>query len=892
MQFDIPTLSITLIIASLLQVIGLYIQYRLDKTNHGLGWWVLGSAAVGLAFFFNALESQALFGRANAVIDDALFISGLALIYIGVLNFYQIPRQHKRMLVAFCLAVSLLSFYFTFIQVAPFARQANIYLTCALLSFLIAGANWQNKHQVPIPANLLAGFFLLFGVFFLFRGYLALTGKNAWGQLDASSLNALTFMVTLVFSTLWTFGIIIMANQRLNADNLEARESMHLFFNTNPDAVLISRLADGKIVDLNHGFSNLTGYSRSEVLGKTTDVLGLWKNPPDRTAFFNRMRESGSCQNLEAVFIIKDGSLRTGMISANTLILKGVAHVISVTRDISELKQAEDERRSSDDWLRTLSLAIEQSPVTTVLTDLQGNILFTNPKFTESTGYTPEEALGQNSRILKTGEMPAAGYKELWDTILAGNNWHGVFHNRRKNGELYWESAVISPVKNREGVTTHFLALKEDITDRMQAEEALRLSEARYRAVARTANEAIISADYRGNIVSWNKGAEAIFGYTEAEALGLPVTAIMPTTLREGHPANLLRVQNGGEKRIIGKTVEVDGYRKDGSLVPLEKSLSEWSVDNSLFYTAIIRDVTERKKVEDALRNSEERLRAIFDVANTGISIMDLTGRYVMFNDHWLESLGYGSDEVRQMTNLDITHPDDRENSAGWFRKLVRGEVQRYRLEKRHLKKDGTVIWVDLSVSGIKDQNGKLVNVVGIVNDITGRKQLEEHLRQIAITDELTGCFNRRHMQDLARAEIKRALRHNRPLSMALIDIDYFKSINDNYGHAVGDRVLQIFSEICRTKIRSIDIFARLGGDEFAVLLPEADLDHAYDILERIRMAFFNKPLETNAGVITLSISCGIASLAGGQEDFDQLLHKADQSLYRAKEAGRNQVSK
>ena len=115
---------------------------------------------------------------------------------------------------------------------------------------------------------------------------------------------------------------------------------------------------------------------------------------------------------------------------------------------------------------------VEQSPASIVITDLKGDTEYVNPKFTAVTGYTSEEVLGKNPRILKSGEMTRDQYKVLWDTILAGNEWRGELHNKRKNGELYWEFASISPLKNAAGVTTHFLAVKEDITDRKRAEQA------------------------------------------------------------------------------------------------------------------------------------------------------------------------------------------------------------------------------------------------------------------------------------------------------------------------------------------------------------------------------------------------------------------------------------
>ena len=130
-------------------------------------------------------------------------------------------------------------------------------------------------------------------------------------------------------------------------------------------------------------------------------------------------------------------------------------------------------RKQTEEELRKLSCAVEQSPATVVITDIKGNIEYVNPKFTQVTGYTFEEVKGHNSRILKSGKQAPEVYKELWDTIMSGGEWHGELHNKKKNGELYWEFASISPIRNTEDVITHFIAVKEDITERKRMEEEL-----------------------------------------------------------------------------------------------------------------------------------------------------------------------------------------------------------------------------------------------------------------------------------------------------------------------------------------------------------------------------------------------------------------------------------
>ena len=163
----------------------------------------------------------------------------------------------------------------------------------------------------------------------------------------------------------------------------------------------------------------------------------------------------------------KKGELRTVLVSATTLAFGGTPLLLSAFRDITERTLAEGE-------FRKLSSAIEQSPASIVITDVEGRIEYVNPKFERVSGYTLEEARGLNPRILKSGHTPKERYSELWGNLTSGVEWRGEFCNTRKDGSLYWESASISPVRNSRGAITHFVAVKEDITDRKRIEEQLR----------------------------------------------------------------------------------------------------------------------------------------------------------------------------------------------------------------------------------------------------------------------------------------------------------------------------------------------------------------------------------------------------------------------------------
>lgn len=205
--------------------------------------------------------------------------------------------------------------------------------------------------------------------------------------------------------------------------------------------------------------------------------------------------------------------------------------------------------------------------------------------------------------------------------------------------------------------------------------------------------------------------------------------------------------------------------------------------------------------------------------------------------------------------------------------------------------------WFQCRDQAIRWIDGRLVRME-IATDITERKHMEQALEEaklkaerLADTDELTGLNNRRAFFNLAQQSIRQAVRNGDPVSVIMFDLDHFKQVNDRWGHAAGDAVLRQLSATARHTVRDSDILARLGGEEFAVLLPTTDLPKARYLAQRLQQAFSNQILPVNGGRLTCTASFGIAASIGQDITLDNLLQQADRALFRAKEAGRNQVA-
>ncbi|MBE9529231.1 MAG: PAS domain S-box protein [Proteobacteria bacterium] len=275
-----------------------------------------------------------------------------------------------------------------------------------------------------------------------------------------------------------------------------------------------------------------------------------------------------------------------------------------VMRIIAGRVSLEIERMRAETELHKLSHAVAQSPVTVVITDAEGTIEYVNPKFTELTGYKAEEVIGKSPRILKSTAHQPEFYEQLWETITSGRDWRGVFQSKKKDGGLYWEDATISPVLDAEGVITNYLAVKEDITERKEAEEAIKASERRYRTLFEDSLDVVFIATPEGELLDINAAGVELFGYSSCEEmLGLNVAESL---YQDAHDRERLRSEI--ESRGFVRDFEVVMKKKDGAEIIASITASSFYNEDgcSVSYRGIIRDKTAHKKLEAQLLQSQK----------------------------------------------------------------------------------------------------------------------------------------------------------------------------------------------------------------------------------------------------------------------------------------------
>ena len=346
MSIDIPTFAIVLAITHAIQIAVFTLQYKVYRTNKSIRWWLWWSIAETVGFVAMLLRGiPSLLSFATLVQNVSIFL-GTIFIYVGVMRF--LDRKVNRVaLTAALLAYTAVFFYFLYIRDDFFMRSGIFALGVAVMSLVTMIALLAHK-QPPIFQSAIfnAVVFFIHGCIFLHRGVTYLLGSSFPQVVNSPLFKNIIFIDPLVVSLLWTFGFIVMLNQRLFEESREGKENLEMIFDTIPDAVLVSRLDDGKIAKINSGFTFLTGYSQDEAIGNTVLGIEVWVDPSERQKFLETVANGKAMENSEFAFQRKDKSRFTAIVSAKHIILKGIPHVISVIHDISARKSAESEIRN------------------------------------------------------------------------------------------------------------------------------------------------------------------------------------------------------------------------------------------------------------------------------------------------------------------------------------------------------------------------------------------------------------------------------------------------------------------------------------------------------------------------------------------------------------------
>lgn len=472
---------------------------------------------------------------------------------------------------------------------------------------------------------------------------------------------------------------------------------------------------------------------------------------------------------------------------------------------------------------------LAQSREAFVALDEGGAVVGWNRAAQETFGWSREEAIGRPvaelliperfreahraglARHVATGETRVIGKRlELWAL--------------RRDGREIPVELVISTGLPGQGAAFH--AFLHDISERRRAEQELRL----VASIVGDSEDAILSGTPEGIVETWNAGAERLYGYRADEMIGRSIAVLLPDGDLSAM-ADINELVQAGERVRDLKTRE---RRKDGSLVDVSVSIFPITDDDGrvVRIASIVRDVSERTRGERELREAHARFESAFEHAPIGMAIMSLEGAWLSVNRALCDLLGRTREELLATDFRSVTHPADLAADLELLQRTLRGEIDRYELEKRYLRPDGRIVWGFLARSLVRDADGQPVHFVTQVQDITARRSTEDHLRDhaarleaLAIEDPLTGLPNHRAFA----AELSRRAREpGHGLSVVLLEVE------EGGGEAVGDRLIREVASGLAGVAREDDLAARLEGRRFGLLV-DGGAEAARAVVDRAR---------------------------------------------------------
>jgi PAS domain S-box-containing protein len=401
--------------------------------------------------------------------------------------------------------------------------------------------------------------------------------------------------------------------------------------------------------------------------------------------------------------------------------------VLAVARDITDRVRAEAGLRESEARFRQLAENIDE--VVSMAPAGSRGIEYASPAYEAIFGRSCQ-SLYDDPRSWQELIHPDDRQRivSAFDAGAHLGEFDEEFRIVRDDGTTRWVRDRTFAVRDAENNLLRIAGLTQDITGHKLAEQELREREERFRSVVDTANDGVVVANEQGDITMWNKACEKIFGYTADEAIGQPLTLIIPERYHDQHRRDM-KLLKIGRGRLLGRTTEQTGLRKDGTELPLELSVGKWQGPQGLFYTGIIRDVTSRKRAEASLRDSEQRFRSAFHDTAVGMVLVDPEGRFTSVNQSFCEMVGYSEEELLGRSFRDLTHPDDLASSEERMRKVLSREKTSLTMEKRCLRKDGSVLWAHTSVAAVLGEDGWPISCVIEAQDVTDRKRAQEALR-------------------------------------------------------------------------------------------------------------------------------------------------------------------
>lgn len=514
-----------------------------------------------------------------------------------------------------------------------------------------------------------------------------------------------------------------------------------------------------------------------------------------------------------------------------------------------------------------------------------GKFVYVSDLYQKITGYMDKELLDSYSLDYIHPDDKEKVRKQAIKCLKEGRCEPYEYRFLTKNHEIIWvlETLVSILYVGERAALGNFI----DITERKHIEEKLRLEQQLFKTITDQSSDIIIIVNREGIITYENPAVEKVLGFDVKERIG-------SRAFDNIHPDDKKTVIDGFRK-LFNETAhsflrsDIRLQHKNGRWLIFE-SLASGLLNNNVIEAIIInlRDITERKKAEAALRQSEEKYRTILENIQEGYFEVNLTGNLIFFNDSVCELIGYSRDETTHMNYRTFTNEEMAKKVYQAFNKVYKTGEPTREFDWQIIRKNGESRYIEASVSVRKDLSGNVVGFKGIIRDITERKQIHQQLNHMATHDALTSLPNRTLFMDRLQIALAQSKRKKNKLAVMMLDLDHFKDVNDNLGHIIGDKLLKEIGDRLTSILRHNDTVARFGGDEFVILLSDLEREEYAAGVAKVILKALQKPFLLADHEIVTNASIGIAMFPDDCEDMESLLKKSDTAMYSVKTTGRN----
>ena len=652
-------------------------------------------------------------------------------------------------------------------------------------------------------------------------------------------------------------------------------------------SVIITDL-NGAIRFVNADFERVTGYQRQEIVGQTARILKSGRTLPFEYGSLWATITAGKVWRGEFENRRKDGSHYFAQASIAPIRNDAgdISGFVAVEEDITERKQFEREIRDRENYLRTL---VDSLPDTLLVLDHAGRIQqlrAPDAHLGSAPGtWTSDWCLGRHYVEVLPREI-AAPIGAILPEILQGPEHREFSYTIRHGGEKRHYAASIRRIDDEQPARAGCVILSRDVSEAFALQAKLIRAEARFRTLLENIdNVAVQGYDRRRQVIFWNRASERLYGWRSDEAIGRRLEdLIIADEFREAAIAAVRAAIETGRPIPPG---EHSFRRKDGSTVYVytcSAVQTNLAGEPEMFCVDI--DLTERRRAEARMRQA----LVVFNASSQGIMTTDQNGIVTSINPAFTVITGYGADEVigNRSSMFKSGRHEQRFYDEMW---AALKDLGRWEGEIWNRRRNGELYPQWLNISAVRDDGGQVAEYVAMFSDISLRKQQEEMIWRQANFDALTGLANRNLLGDRLERAIAQARRKGHIAGVLFLDLDGFKAVNDQHGHAVGDELLVDTARRLAGCVREQDTVARMGGDEFTLVIHDALTRADLPAIGNKVVAALREPFHLSTGIAHVSGSVGIAAFPEDGDDAETLLRRADAAMYTAKGSGKNRIA-